>query len=115
MHSRKHGAVLNRLRKMPLALLFAGLATLVMLISQEQVSAEEGSGKPDKAPGDRDDAHNFDIRGMDRTELTRAFAGQLTIVPQAVSLRDDATHKLTASATRKEIVFIDPGVPEREK
>src|SRR5947209_2226936 len=94
---------LNAGRQMSLALAFTGAAAIALLISSAQstwASDSDEASDVKKSPGDGADPHRFDIAGMDRTELTRAFAGQLTVLPDA---------------PRKEIVFIDPSVPEREK
>ena len=94
-------------RQASLALAFTGVAAIALLLSSAQSSWASDSGDPsdfNRSPDDGPESHRFDICGMDRSELTRAFAGQLTVLPEAQAVQPD-----------REIVFIDPGVPERAK
>ena len=95
-------------RQLKWALTLTGTAAIGLLLSSARSAwAADSDDVTDlkRSPNDDSDTHRFDIRGMDRRELTRAFAGQLTIAPQPAA----------PPKSDKEIVFIDPGVPEREK
>jgi len=103
-NTRSNGA----LRRMSLALAFSGCVAVGLIVASARASdAAEDDLDAGDTRDDLGDSHTFDINGMDRTELTRAFAGQLTVLPNFNSTSQDIV--------RKEIVFIDPGVPEREK
>lgn len=100
-------ATRNVFWRVSVALAFAICVAIGLIIAgtrSAQASENEDGYNFNKLPDGLGDSHSFDVSGMDRGELSRAFAGQLTVVAQAVSLCNAEPRKPTACATRKEIV-----------